>query len=230
MTNDEAAAKVSIILPTLKSPCIWCSLVHLSLTTSMTRELIIVADKPDVNRMNIFHRFRASTIIVNTELVGGPHAFNQGMRLATRPYIMVLNDDILPMTADWLVPLVSALDAHPEFGMVAPRVLRPFSEEKLWYAALGEGSLMTRAMIDRVGYFDESPEYAGLGTDGDYYARCMKAGYKFHGIPQSLIAHNCGQTIGNLLTEEYTDIVAKKLKAKWGDLPDQHLLPEYVGG
>lgn len=229
MANDEAAAKVSIILPTLKSPCIWCCLVHLGLTTSLKRELIVVADRPDENRLKLFARFRASTIIANAEPVGGPRAFNQGLKLATRPYVMVINDDLLPMSADWLVPLVSALDKHPEFGMVAPRVIRPWSEEKVWYAALGEGSLMTREMIEKVGYFDEDPDYAAQCADGDYYARCMQAGYKFHGIPNSLIMHNCGQTIGPLLTDDYCTKVAKKIKDKWGDLPDQHLLPEYVG-
>jgi GT2 family glycosyltransferase len=228
VTNDEASEKVSIILPTVSGRCIWCSMVMTSLTTTEKREIIVVADRPDELRLRLFARFGVK-LVANPERVGTPRAFNQGIRMSTRPYVLILNDDILPITGDFLAKMVEALEKHPEFGMVAPRVLRPWSEDKAWYAALGEGSLMSRRMIDDVGLFDESPEYAGLGTDGDYFARARAKGYKFHGIPTSMILHNCGQTIGELLTEEYCKRAAKKLKDKWGDLPDQHILPEYLG-
>ena len=141
---------------------------------------------------------------------------------------MISNDDILPVSADFLVPLVSALDKHPEFGMVAPRVVRPWNEHQVWYAAIAEGALMSREMIDKVGMFDEDPDYNGQCTDADYYARCKAAGYQFHGIPQSMILHNSGQTVGTLLTAEYCQMVTAKIQAKYGDLGDQHLLPEYT--
>ncbi len=228
MTNEEASGKVSIIMPTLGLACIWCALTHLALTTARNVELIIVADKPHPKMMSMFSRFNAIAL-VNNEQVGVPHAMNQGIRMATRPYILLTNDDIMPMTAGWLTPMVEALEKHPEFGMVSPRVIRPWSEDKAWYGSLGEGSLLTREMIDKVGLFDESPIYAHLGTDGDYYARCMEKGYDFHGIPTSMIAHNSGRTVGAELSTDYCDEVAEYLKDRYGDLPDQHLLPVYEG-
>jgi GT2 family glycosyltransferase len=227
VTTEESSGKVSIIIPTISAPCIWCCLTHVFLTTGSKREVIVVIDQPSEQRLKLLARFGV-TVIANRDRVGAPRAFNQGMKVASRPYVVVMNDDILPMT-DWLTPMVEALEKHPEFGMVSPRVIRPWNEDKVWFAALGEGAMMSREMIEKVGYFDEDPDYAAQCTDADYYARAMAAGYRFRGIPTSMIIHNCGQTIGPMLTDDYCNRVAAKIAAKYGDLGDQHLLPEYLG-
>ncbi len=227
MTTEEASAKVSIIVPTLSAPCIWCCLSHIAMTTGNRREVIVVIDQPTEQRMRLLARFGV-TVIANRERVGVPRAFNLGIKVSNRPYVVLLNDDILPMT-DWLPLMVEALEKHPEFGLVGPRVLRPWNEEKVWYAAIGEGSMMSRKMIDDVGMFSEDPIYRGFGVDADYYARCMAKGYKFHGIPKAMLLHNCGQTIASLLTDDYCRQVGAKIAAEFGDLGDQHLLPEYRG-
>lgn len=63
--------------------------------------------------------------IVNNRGNRGFAAFNnQGLRLAERPYILFLNDDV-ELTPGWLEPLVEMLDLHPEVGAVGSRLLYP---------------------------------------------------------------------------------------------------------
>jgi GT2 family glycosyltransferase len=49
---------------------------------------------------------------------------NQGLRLAERPYVLFLNDDV-ELKPGWLEPLVEMLDLHPEVGAVGSRLLYP---------------------------------------------------------------------------------------------------------
>jgi len=49
---------------------------------------------------------------------------NRGQRVATRPYILYLNDD-MELAAGWLEPLIEMLDAHPLVGAVGSRLLYP---------------------------------------------------------------------------------------------------------
>ncbi|HET9476074.1 MAG TPA: methyltransferase domain-containing protein [Dehalococcoidia bacterium] len=49
---------------------------------------------------------------------------NKGQALATRPYILYVNDDIEAFPG-WLEPLIDILDANPKVGAVGPRLLYP---------------------------------------------------------------------------------------------------------
>ena len=49
---------------------------------------------------------------------------NKGQVLATRPYILYLNDDV-EVFPGWLEPLIRHLDANPKVGAVGPRLLYP---------------------------------------------------------------------------------------------------------
>ena len=63
--------------------------------------------------------------IVNNRANRGFAAFNnQGLRLAERPYVLFLNDD-MELTPGWLEPLVEMLDLHPKVGAVGSRLLYP---------------------------------------------------------------------------------------------------------
>ena len=49
---------------------------------------------------------------------------NQGQQVATRPYILYLNDD-MEVGPGWLEPLIEMLDSHPKVGAVGSRLLYP---------------------------------------------------------------------------------------------------------
>jgi len=63
--------------------------------------------------------------VINNRTNRGFATFNnQGLRLATRPYALFLNDDV-ELTPGWLEPLIEMLDRHPEVGAVGSRLLYP---------------------------------------------------------------------------------------------------------
>ena len=68
--------------------------------------------------------FPAVTLIANTENLGFARANNQGIRASQGRYVVLLNSDtVVPPGA--LEALVAFMDAHPEAGVVGPRLLRP---------------------------------------------------------------------------------------------------------
>jgi GT2 family glycosyltransferase/glycosyltransferase involved in cell wall biosynthesis len=63
--------------------------------------------------------------IINNRTNRGFATFNnQGLRLAERPYVLFLNDD-MELKPGWLEPLVEMLDMHPHVGAVGSRLLYP---------------------------------------------------------------------------------------------------------
>jgi GT2 family glycosyltransferase len=63
-------------------------------------------------------------LVANDTNTGYAHANNQALSLATGPLKMLLNTDII-IHAEALQTLVAFMDAHPEAGAVAPRLLNP---------------------------------------------------------------------------------------------------------
>ena len=63
-------------------------------------------------------------VISNETNQGFAEFNNQGLRAASRPYVLYLNDDV-EVRPGWLEPLVEMLDAHPRVGAVGSRLLYP---------------------------------------------------------------------------------------------------------
>lgn len=230
----ELSRKVSVVVPTLNAPEFVAAINALLQHTAVGYELVIVADTPDEKRrqqLTVLEYQYGAKVIINAARQGVPKAMNQGIAAATRQYVMLLNDDVEVRTADWLSPLVRALDRQPELGMVSPRCTYKDRDEAGYFAAVGEASLMTRAMLDKVGRFDEDEAYRHLGTDGDYYMRLTKAGYTPRGIDSVVVYHHVGKTIvGDLLGKPALEMACmKKLTAVYGDAikVDQHRFPAY---
>jgi len=64
------------------------------------------------------------TLIVNDENLGFARATNQTLRAARGRYLLMLNPDTV-LEPDALASLVEVADAHPEAGIVAPRLVYP---------------------------------------------------------------------------------------------------------
>ncbi len=67
-------------------------------------------------------RFPSTTLIRNTDNVGFARAANQGISLATTPYVALLNPDT-DATPDLLASLLEFLEEHPAVWAVAPRLI-----------------------------------------------------------------------------------------------------------
>jgi glycosyltransferase involved in cell wall biosynthesis/GT2 family glycosyltransferase len=204
----------------------------------MSGEIIIVQDIPSQERLEYLDRFSRTyghTIIINPVQIGGPKAFNQGIRLAlskNADYLFLTNDDCILKSPNMLITLSNILDNHPEYGYISPAMeYEDNKDNKPLFAAIGECTLHTRESIERVGLFDESPEFYKLGTEIDYYYKLNAAGYKPHGVTEMKVKHFVGSTIKQNLTGEDCINVDNLLIKKWGTNAHRrincHILPIY---
>jgi GT2 family glycosyltransferase len=87
---------------------------------------VIVADNnsSDDSVAMVREQFPDVELIVNDENLGFAKATNQTLRAARGRYLMMLNPDTV-LQPDCLEKLVAVADAHPEAGIVAPRLIYP---------------------------------------------------------------------------------------------------------
>jgi GT2 family glycosyltransferase len=119
--------KVSIIIGTHNN-CVYLrrALATLFDCTPPGFELIIVnnASEDETDALLQSLSYPHLKVITNRANRGFAAFNNQGLRLATRPYVLFLNDDV-ELTPGWLEPLIDMLDRHPEVGAVGSRLLYP---------------------------------------------------------------------------------------------------------
>lgn len=88
---------------------------------------------------------------VRTILFDENHGFAEGYNLAVRevageyPYVLLLNSDVI-VKNDWITPLHTFMEAHPEVGAVQPKILSLKEPDKFEYAGASGG------FLDRHGY------------------------------------------------------------------------------
>jgi GT2 family glycosyltransferase len=63
-------------------------------------------------------------LVANTENVGFARGQNQGMRLSSAPFVLVMNPDCGLMPGA-IATLLETFDRHPECAIVGPRILNP---------------------------------------------------------------------------------------------------------
>lgn len=230
---DPDTVEVSIIVLTVNSPTFEECIQRIKEKTKIPYELIVVCDLPNKEKRERLGELEAegANIIVNKIRMGVPAAFNMGMREAKGQYVLLTHDDVFIETDGWLRPLVEALKNHPEFGYVSAIIKRP-KDPHMAFGEIGECSLMTKDVIRRVGFYDESDLFKRLAADGDYFVRVKRAGYKPHGVIKSFVTHLLGTTIKDEL--ERKDIVdnMEELYRRYGKKEihiDRRLLPVYHG-
>jgi GT2 family glycosyltransferase len=188
--------------------------------------------------------FARMRLVLNSENEGFPAAVNRGLLLATGRVLVVLNDDVI-VTSDWLVSLMRHLD-DPEVGLVGPvtnaapneaRVPTTYETygELLAFAAerrdrlggqateIGVATMfcvaMRRDVYERVGPLDEG---FGIGQfeDDDYAMRVRDAGYRVL-CAEDVFVHHFGEaSFGRLAPSgeyaEQLDHNRRRFEAKWG--------------
>ena len=143
-------------------------------------------------------------VIANAKNLGFSAGNNQGIACATGDYILLLNNDVI-LTDDWLERMIACLESDPAIGVVGPvtnnavgQQLIPVSLEQndaeiqryacmqtlnyvgSWFEThriIGFCFLMRRAVIERAGTLDDSFGPGGY-EDYDYCLRIKQAGYK----------------------------------------------------
>jgi len=163
-------------------------------------------------------------LIRNPTNVGFCAANNQGIRASDSEFIALLNNDA-EADAQWLSALARAFDGRPDVGMAASKILvhedaRRIDkvghliypdgqnrgrgtgeldtgqydqiEEVLWPD--GCAAMYRRAMLDQIGGFDE--DFFAYGDDAELGLRARIAGWKCLYIPQAVVRHHRGATLG----------------------------------
>jgi GT2 family glycosyltransferase len=137
-------------------------------------ELILV----DNNSLhdNHFMRMSSDTYVYNSQNLGFTKAVNQGLKLATKPYIVVGNDDYF-VKPGWEDALVEILDTYPQVATITPFTKEgPIKYNKDIWAIFLPGSwfMMRRKTFDKLGLFDEQFKNNHADTDLAYRISQLK--------------------------------------------------------
>lgn len=104
-------------------------------------EFLYVLDQPErkVETERLFTSIHARfalpcRLVLLKENLGYGPANNVGLSLARGRYVVFLNSDIFPATADWLEQLAGRLEADPQLGMIGPLLL--FEDESVQHRGM----------------------------------------------------------------------------------------------
>ena len=84
-------------------------------------------------------------VVVNPTNAGYPRAANQGLRMSSAKYVVLLNND-LTVATDWLTPLRETAEQNPRVALVQPKVLSSADVTRFDYSGAAGG------FIDGYGY------------------------------------------------------------------------------
>lgn len=158
--------------------------------------------------------------------VGFAPANNLAWKEASGEFIVTLNNDARP-TPRWLEHLARAAKEHPEAGVLASLLITSESEKidaagddlscaaepikrgvgrtpeeystlEDVFGACGGAALYRRSMLEQVGFFDE--DFFACHEDIDLAFRARLAGWRVLYVPQAILTHEVGATLGKLPT------------------------------
>ena len=163
------------------------------------------------------------TLIENSENTGFSHAVNQGIAIAKGEYVALFNNDAFA-EPQWLAELLRTAEADKRIFAVSSLMLRYYEPELAddagdyvtllgfackrgdglkasryqrpcrIFSACGGAALYRRAILDKIGVFDEL--FFAYYEDVDLSWRANNAGYKCVLCPAARCYHICGASTG----------------------------------
>ena len=142
---------------------------------------------------------------------GAAHSRNIGIALSTGG-ILAMTDDDVTVKPDWLAQIAAEFDADPVLDFICGRLTAPpydwqegftpafdagagLSGPEMAVAAAGANFSMRRALLERVGGYDEIWGPAGrlgFSDDGDLSWRIIRSGAKWRACPHIEVVHTHG--------------------------------------
>lgn len=186
---------------------------------------IIIVDNGSTDGSVEFVRagFTEARVIALDENLGFSAANNIGIGHARGKYIALLNSDT-EVEPRWLEELVNALDAQPEIGFCASKMLlwktreiadtcgdfytvegiagkighlehaAQYDHPREVFGACAGAAIYRKSMLDDIGLLDEDFFLAHEDTDLSFRAQLM--GYKCLYVPTAIVYHHLSATIG----------------------------------
>ena len=176
-------------------------------TKKISFEIIVIDNNSaDGSQAMVKQHFPQVTLVENKENLGFIKASNQGLRIFSGRYALLLNDDTLVKDGafDRMVefmdknfkagacgPKLLNLDGTPQRqgGLLGPRFWKAKKPRPVKFV-IGACLLVRREVIDQVGILDENLFF--YNDDLDWCLRIRKAGWKIYYLPQAEVVHYGG--------------------------------------
>lgn len=188
-------------------------------------EIIVVDNASEDDSADFIKEIFPDVVFVPlTENIGFAGANTEGLRYATGTYILLLNNDA-KADENCVSRLVSAMDADPEVGMCAPKILQydsnviesagdgfarnlrgfergrglspdSYDREEYVFGACAGAVLYRRTMLEDIGFLDS--DFFLIHEDTDLNVRAQIAGWKVKYIPSAEVRHRVRSSIGRM--------------------------------
>jgi N-acetylglucosaminyl-diphospho-decaprenol L-rhamnosyltransferase len=85
---------------------------------------VVDSGSSDGSQAMVLGEFPGANLVYNGENTGYAKACNQGLRVTSAPYVIVMNSDTV-LSADTISVVAGFLDGHPDCAAAGPRILNP---------------------------------------------------------------------------------------------------------
>ena len=244
----RADSKVSVVVPNYNGIAFVEACLRALIADAPKAEILLVDNgSTDGSRELVGECFPKVRVIALDKNYGFCRAANEGMRAATAPYVILLNNDteVLP---GFTKALVSALQMNPTAFSAGAKMIQLHHQEKIddagnfycalgWafargkdkpveyyerpdeiFAACGGAVIYRKAALGRIGYLDES-HFAYL-EDIDLGWRAKIAGWKNLYVPSARVLHVGSGTSGSRYNDFKVRLSARNsVYLAWKNMP-----------
>jgi GT2 family glycosyltransferase len=204
-------------------------------TPTSDYELIVVDNASSDGTVEYLKNFAArypnTKLHLNSLNKGYAGGNNDGIKLATGRYIILLNNDTL-VPKGWLDRLLRLFDAHPALGLVGPITNSAGNEQRvdldgltesnyeeisgsyiarqngIWFTTERLGFFcvaMRRNIPEKIGLLDEQFSL-GMFEDDDYCVRTKNAGFEIAVAEDCFVYHKGSMSFKNLSVDSYRSL------------------------
>ena len=194
---------ISIVIPTYKhlSDCLKPCLESIFKYTEMSnKEIIVVANGCDDETEKYLCELKDKIRFVwFKEGIGFTRAINNGIKVASGEYIILLNNDTILLNQEkdkWINILKEPFLRDEKMAVTGPKMLREnnVNEDFLIFCCV----MIKKSIFDEIGLLDERFNPGGM-EDTDFCIRAQKAGYKIEAYKSVyLIFHKAEATMPDL--------------------------------
>jgi len=209
--------KVTIVIPNFNGEAyLKGCLDSLEKQTEKHFEWIIIDDCSTDQSVNLIRHYPEVRLFINQKNSGFAYSVNRGIKLASAPYVLLLNNDV-EVANDFVEQLYKRIHQNAKIFSVSSQMIRFKERDKLddtgdfyhilgWAYKRGDGKSITtnqkasavfstcagagiyrRAIFDEIGYFDEA--YFAYLEDVDVSYRGLIYGYKNVYEPKAICYH-----------------------------------------